>query len=220
MGVLSKACEPCKKKKVKCDEIRPICTRCRRASIECIASIKRLRFVNENPRMERSMAISKAQSHEFATVTKGPDIAFHSSRIWSSARLSHPPFWENAMPLTAFKDSMFMSYLLDKLFEGGYRGPYTDEHPCGGLPFDWVHELVETPQKARDKSWDALGAIVFGQAHKSYDVIKKALALYGVALSELRQKLSDQGDRHSDSTLACMTALYMYEVSSSFAVRH
>jgi len=58
------------------------------------------------------------------------------------------------------------------------------------LTADWVPELVNTPQKPRHKSWDALAAIVFGQAHNNDDVITNALRLYGQALSELRSQLS------------------------------
>ena len=85
------------------------------------------------------------------------------------------------------------------------------QSPCG-LPIEWTHELVGTPQKPRPKSWDALAAIVFGQANRSYDVIKNALELYGQALSEVRVQLSDVQNRHSHSTLASVTALYIYQV--------
>jgi hypothetical protein len=111
------------------------------------------------------------------------------------------------LPLTPFKDDIFVSYLYSKLFkrEG-------DENRCG-LSKGWVTELVETPQKPRYKSWDALAAIVFGQAHKSDEVIENAHVLYGHALSELRKKLSGSDDWRTDSILASMTALSIYEVS-------
>jgi len=133
---------------------------------------------------------------------------FHSSRVRQSQPLNLPPFLESTLPLTAFKDDIFISYLFSKLFEGSNGG----ENRCG-LPMDWIPELVKTPQKSRHKSWDALAAIVFGQAHKSYNVITNAFVLYGQALSELRDKLSNPDDRRTDSVLASMTALYVYEVS-------
>ena len=214
MGALSKGCGSCKRRKVKCDETRPNCTRCRNAGIECAGFARRLRFVDEKPRIRRSIAVSCIQSHEFSTIARSSNLEFHSSRINRPQSLSPATFLANTLPLTTFKDDIFTSYLLSKLFEGKYRCPSgaTEETQCG-LPADWVPELVNTPQKPRHKSWDALAAIVFGQAHNNDDVITNALSLYGQALSELRSQLSNPDNRHGDSTLASITALYMYEVS-------
>jgi len=215
MGALSKGCGSCKRRKVKCDKTNPQCTRCRTAGIECTGFTPRLRFVDENPRIRRSMEVSHAQSHEFSTIARSSHLVFHSSRIRQSRPLSDAPFLANTLPLTAFKDDIFISYILSKLFEGENRYPLNaaDESRCG-LPTDWILELVNTPQKPRHKSWDALAAIAFGQAHNSYDVITNALRLYGQALSELRNKLSNLDDQRSDSTLASITALYMCEVGN------
>ena len=56
---------------------------------------------------------------------------------------------------------------------------------------------------------------VFGQAHKRRDVITQGLVLYGEALSELRNKLSYPKDGETETVLASMTALYIYEVGRS-----
>lgn len=220
MGALSRGCGSCKRRKVKCDETHPTCTRCQIAGIECAGYVQRLRFVDERPRMRRSMAVAQAQSLEYSTVTNKPQAVFHSGRIPLYAPLDPALFSTNAMLLTAFKDDIFISYLLSKLFEGDDLYPLDDTRTakCGSLPKEWTPELVANALKPRHKSWDALAAIVFGQAHKSRDVITDALKLYGHALSELREKLSDAKDRQTDSTLASMTALYMYEVRDKFIV--
>lgn len=214
MGALSKGCGSCKRRKVKCDETRPKCARCRNASIECTGFAPRLRFVDENPRIQRSIAVSHTQTHEFSTVARSSPLAFHSSRMPRSQSLSPAPFLANPLPLTAFQDDIFISYLLSKLFEGKYRYPSNaaGKSRCG-LPTDWMPEMIKTPQNQRHKSWDALAAIVFGQAHNSYNVITNALRLYGQALSELRNQLSNPNHWRTDRTLASITALYMYEVS-------
>lgn len=213
MGALSKGCGACKKKKVKCDETRPKCTRCRNAGIECSGFAQRLRFVDETPRIQRSVAISQTQSHEFSTITRNLRLNFHSSRVPRSRLYSHGSLLASTLPLTAYKDDIFISYLVSKWFEGEHRYPLNaGEHRCG-LPIEWIPELVKTSRKPRHKSWDALAAIVFGQAHRSYDVTTDALRLYGQALSELRNQLSSPDDRRTDSTLASVTALGIYEVS-------
>jgi hypothetical protein len=122
----------------------------------------------------------------------------------------------NSLPLTAFKDDIFISYLLCRFFErdGPYLAHTTGQSSRCGLPADWIPELGS--EKPRYKSWDALATIVFGQAHQSYDVISLAFRLYGQALSELRSELSSSENRCTDSTLASITALYLYEVGYKF----
>lgn len=135
-------------------------------------------------------------------------------RIRRGQLRSPAPFLEDTSSLTAFKDDVFFSFLFLKVFGGdyGYSLDATWGSRCG-LPKDWIPELLKTPQEGRHKSWDALATLFFGQAHNSSHVITNAHRLYGQALSELHSKLSDPNDWCSDSTLASITALYMYEVS-------
>ncbi|KAH8589522.1 hypothetical protein B0O99DRAFT_636687 [Bisporella sp. PMI_857] len=215
MGALSKGCGSCKRRKVKCDDTRPNCTRCIAAGIKCAGFTQRLRFVDEEPRIRRSMAVSHAQSLELSTVTRRSQLVFHRGQIHRSQPPSPAPFSANTLPLTAFKDDIFMSYLVSKLF-GETRYPWNaaEETRCG-LPIAWITELVKTPQMLRYKSWDSLAAIIFGQAHKSANVITNARRLYGQALVEIRNQLSDPDDRRAESTLASITALSMYEIFAS-----
>ena len=214
MGALSRGCGSCKRRRIKCDETRPQCTRCRNSGIECTGYQRRLRFVDETPRIERSIAVAHAQSHEFATTTESSHIRYHSGRI-CSRHISSATVLPDTLPLTAFKGDILISYLYSKLFEAEYRYPSTAVGDRCGLPADWILELANTPQKPRYKSWDALAAIVFGQAHQCNDLIITALKLYGQALSELSYALSNTSDRVTDSTLASMTALYKYDVRST-----
>jgi hypothetical protein len=206
MGAHTNGCRSCKRKKIKCDNKRPKCNRCIKSGIECGGFGQRLRFVDEIARVRRSIAVSEAQSHQFL-VTRDSQTVFQSSRVRRFPPLSSP-LLPSTLPLTAFKDDIFTSYLYAKLFtqEEG------DENCCG-LPKGWVLELVKTPHRPHYKSWDALAAIVFGQAHKDHGVITDAILVYGQALSELREKLSNSDDWHTDSILASMTALSIYEVS-------
>lgn len=213
MGAISKGCWTCKRRKVKCDETHPKCTRCIVAGVQCAGFAPRLRFIHEEQRIRRHIATTQAQSHEFATRTSNHHLAFHSSRIRPPALVVPATLLSNTLPLTAFKDDIFISFLVFKFFEADTPRPlYALEQSSCGLPREWTHELVQTSQKLRPKSWDALAAIVFGQANRSVDVIKSAVGLYWQALSELRIQLSDSHRRHSHSTLASVTALYIYQV--------
>jgi hypothetical protein len=173
-----------------------------------------IEIVDEKPRIRRSMAVFYAQSHEYSTRIKSCRSVVQSSSISGSQPLSPTLSLKTTLSLTAFKDDLFMSYLFSKMFgrEYGYSLDSAGETRCG-FPADWISELVRTPQKPGQKSWDALAAIIFGQAHNDSFVITTAFTLYGQAPSELRIQLQDPDVRRTDSTLASITALYVYEVS-------
>lgn len=207
---MGKGCGTCKRRKVKCDETHPKCTRCHAAGIECTGFARRLRFVDENPRIKRKEGVIHAQSHEFSTKAGSGHLSSHSSKICSHQLLIPVPFLADSLPLTAFKDDISISFLVSKFFETEH--PHFAERYSCGLPIEWIYELIKTPQKPRLKSWDALATIVYGQANRSHDLIRSALGLYAQALSELRMQLSDPHIRQSHSVLASITALYMYQV--------
>ncbi len=208
MGALSNGCNSCKKRKVKCDETRPKCKRCLKAGIDCTGYTTRLRFVDENPRVRRGIRISRTQADKISTITESSPLALETSGLCRSLNPSPAPYGANTLSLTAFKDNIFISYLFHKLF-GQASGGYSCTPSQCGMPANW---LINTARNPRHKSWDALAALVFGQAHCNNNVKLNALALYGQALLELRERLSNPADRRSDSMVAIMTAFYMYEV--------
>jgi hypothetical protein len=170
--------------------------------------------VDEGPRIKRSIAVSLKKAQDVSTVTMAAPSVSHSSQIRQTQHIWHAPFFGSMLTLTAFKEEIFISYLLDKMFEKQCYQLGTTSEIRYGLPADWIPELIATPQKQRSKSWDALAAIVFGQTHKNFDAIAHAYRLYGQALTELRSELSYP----TGSTLMSMTALYKYEVSYKLAI--
>ncbi|PVH74919.1 hypothetical protein DL98DRAFT_575375 [Cadophora sp. DSE1049] len=171
----------------------------------------RLRFVNENPRIQRSMAICQAQLDNAAMSSGYPRRADSVKRLPLSQEIAWSLDISQSRPPIAFKDDIFMSFLASKLLgEGGVGN--SQHSPLCGLPTRW---LVRQRQADQNKAWSALAAIVFGQAHKSLDSTKNAYAMYGQALSNIRTEISVPGYLPSEDTLATMTALYMYEILAS-----
>ncbi|KFA79343.1 hypothetical protein S40288_03536 [Stachybotrys chartarum IBT 40288] len=216
MGALRKGCGTCKRRKVKCDNTQPRCTRCCNAGIECSGFAIRLRFVDERPRIQRSVEKSHAHVYESTPKALSLPLAIHAGqtrRFHPRITPSHPA---DALPLTAVKDNVFMSYLLFKLFETSDRNPMIGggETRCGVRP-DWTVALVKIGGILSQKSWAALAALVFGQAHSSRDATISARELYGQALSEFRHRLSRSDDQSAKDGLASLTALYMYEIAKS-----
>lgn len=82
-----------------------------------------------------------------------------------------------------------------------------------GITSDWTSVLVKKGKLVYQKSWLALAALIFGQAHNHRDATASAHELYGQALSAFRDGLSRSDDGLAADRLASLTALYMYEVS-------
>lgn len=66
----------------------PVCTRCSKAGIECGGFARRLRYVNETPRIRRSEAVSYAQADEILTITTTSPLMFRSGRVPQSQPLN------------------------------------------------------------------------------------------------------------------------------------
>jgi hypothetical protein len=213
MGALSKGCGTCKRRKVKCDDTHPQCTRCCKAGIKCSGFATRLRFVDERPRIQRSMEMAHAKSYESTPQTVSPLLLIHAGQSRRFHSHITPAYPANTLPLTAFRGDIFMSYLSFKVFESSDRYLIIDggETRCG-ITSDWTSALVKKSKMAYQKSWVALAALVFGQAHNHRDATASAHELYGQALSAFRHGLSRSDDRFAEDRLASLTALYMYEV--------
>ena len=116
MGARSKGCVTCKAKRVKCDEGRPTCNRCHKAGITCKGYP--LIIIDEKPRIDRVESIAKTQQHDLSTIQTSSQTMYHSSR---TIKLQYPErsgSMHAEINLTAFKDNIFISFLVNKMFEG------------------------------------------------------------------------------------------------------
>ncbi|KAH9207066.1 hypothetical protein DL95DRAFT_450493 [Leptodontidium sp. 2 PMI_412] len=194
MGALIKGCRNCENRKAKCDGELPSFTRCLNMGIDFVFHAQHLRFVNENPRIRRSVAVGQAQLEE-ASMRSKSGCRFNCSKPTPRSRMVDPySAVTKEIPLVAFKDNILMSFLAFKLLGRSREGDDCQYSLQCGLPTIW---LAKKPHENQHKSWHTLAAIVFGQAH---------------TLSDIRSELSTAERHLSDETLASMTALYMYEI--------
>lgn len=191
MNYQRSGCLNCKKRKVKCDRRPPGCIRCTRAGLTC-HGYPTLKFVDEKPRLERSMSIARIQQEDYV---KTRHQIVHSGRI---------PRISPVMPVTGFEDTIFISFLVGKVFKS------RPHYECGvtSMAVPWIEEMA----KSRHKALDALATMFFGRAKGLQDVITKAVKLYGEAVLDMQVDLS-KSNAESFQTLASVTALCMYEVS-------
>lgn len=197
----SNGCISCKTRHVKCDEQHPTCQRCEKAGMACKGYIQ-MTFIDEKPRLEHALAISRSQQEEHETRRKS-SLLFHThTKIQNQA-----PKVARELPLTAFRDPMIITFLMSKLFEG--RLPKA--HPQGGdVEKIWIQEAFRNSEPSH--TLYSLAYIVFGQAHQEEKVIEDSRKLYGRGLSDLRGWLGNKGRMGGFETLCCVTACCMYEV--------
>lgn len=169
-------------------------------------------FVNERPRIERACQTAKLQQRRMARLEQSSQQLFHRHQKKSvAATLAHG--LNGAVPLTAFKDNLFISFLVSRMFEG--RAPClfdygTDDGATSSSGW-WVAEMMKTPSKPLD----ALATTYFARSHGLHDAVTGGLKLYGEAILDLRDALLDANSVWGFETLAATTALCMLEVQST-----
>jgi len=197
MGARSKGgCISCKARHVKCDESQPTCQRCQKARIACKGYTPRYEFIDEKARVERAVAIASSQQDNFSALQSSAQVLYHTSQVPQQSQISLSAM---KMHLTAFKDTICLSYLVKKL----------REDRAGSAKSIWIEET----SRGSHNALNALATMVFGQAHRSRDTIMEARKSYGKALVDVRFALADASRYQTFDTLASVSALCMYEVS-------
>ena len=214
MGARGKGCEKCKSRRLKCDEATPACHRCQKAGLTCpgYESI----FLDETSRVKRA---AQAQQSNVSLWSHKQRYHAHKLRPNSSPQGLTFNAPTGNLSLIAFKNSITISFLATKMFEG--RSPYgINGRASNTLVVStegwWLYEMAKVPQK----SLDALAFMYFGRVHHSKEIETVALKSYGESLSKLRTDLINPGSVFTFETLAAMTALCFYEVRLSLPCHH
>ncbi|KAL5002768.1 hypothetical protein BDV10DRAFT_191152 [Aspergillus recurvatus] len=180
-----RGCNQCRKSKKKCDEAKPVCTRCARRGIECVgAGEKRYKFMEEGPAIARKSALTRQDSPEDRTEIVGriavnptDSVALLGQRLVAAVK------WETSL-----------RYNLAWAF-GGY--------------------LVLIPRRlgineALDAAVDALVT-----AHQTFaarkEITVSSLTKYSRALSALRRCLDSPLTASSSETLCAVSVLLLVQ---------
>ncbi|KAL4769975.1 hypothetical protein BDW60DRAFT_209606 [Aspergillus nidulans var. acristatus] len=180
-----RGCDQCRKSKKKCDEAKPVCTRCARRKIECVgAGEKRYKFMEEDPAVARKRVLTRQDE---------PGIRNEVVR-----RIAVNPIDSAALLgqrlVAAIKPQTDLRYNLAWAF-GGY--------------------LVRIPQRlgvneALDAAVDALVT-----AHQTFAACKEitvsSLTKYSRALSALRRCLDDPLTAGTSETLCAVSVLLLVQ---------
>ncbi|KAI0200260.1 hypothetical protein F4808DRAFT_430170 [Astrocystis sublimbata] len=189
----SKGCSTCRKRKKGCDRLRPKCTQCSTAGLECSGYQRDTVFINHT-QLTKSAPLPVVYRREPLP------IPGHPLRVIGDVVLP------NGLAQTAYTEK-YISMFLIKYLPGGRLVP-TD----GLGPYrDWIdiaHGLY-TSDKAIQFSLLSLGLFAAGES-------QHAIKSYGLALNNLRTTLSLPEKSQNDSLLATCQLMSLLEVFHGF----
>lgn len=195
MGARSDGCTSCKTRRVKCDEKKPTCQRCRSAGIQCRGYGSKFLFVDDTTRVRRKVKTRDRQQEQFSGFRNS---ANESWILGNETLLTTTPVRQPALT-GVMRETIYLSFLARKM---------SDETVADG-PILHVRQSSLVSHLAIY----ALAALVFGQAHQSDQIIVESRHVYGQALLGLQADIADPRKAMSFYTSESVAALCMYEVS-------
>ncbi|KAL2825195.1 hypothetical protein BDW59DRAFT_146587 [Aspergillus cavernicola] len=191
-GKLSPACGRCRSRRLKCDQKRPSCSQCIRARTECSGyrDLTAGRFFDQTEEVKRKISPSSLSSSS-------------SSPPSQKQKLSQPGALvrqQISAPLADHGTAFMMSRYLTR---DGLRGPMETFLP----------NILNTPSgRAVTASIKAVGLSALSNIHNSPKLMLTARQEYITALAETNAALSNPMQSTSDSTLAAVAFLGIYEI--------
>ncbi|KAF2496090.1 hypothetical protein BU16DRAFT_366807 [Lophium mytilinum] len=167
---LSKGCHTCKKRKIKCDESKPICQRCQTSGYVCAGYAHPPHFVHASTVPFTSM-------EDDVTTPKKPKDSTSATPVTVVPRMRTPA--PNELSLVAFKADFCLSFLFDNFVWRTYGTPWLQTAAAGKL------------DSLALEACQALSWAHFGVTHHQRDILVEGSVRYGNALKGLIPGLSD-----------------------------
>ncbi|KAH8807960.1 hypothetical protein F5884DRAFT_833615 [Xylogone sp. PMI_703] len=209
----SKGCITCRQRKVKCDEGRPTCNRCKNGYFICLGYARPVVFVDEGSIPQKSRVRRRAPTQTISSSDSTIGVLSKAvTQVENSVETVLPtsqilPF-NQILNLNAFKDNILISHLLKNLFV-----EYTDSTlPPGNA--SWISQIIQTPDNTSTSyvSALALAAAFFGQVQKEKVVLEQGTQKYGRALRQLNSDLQDSERAVTYFTMTSALLLSLYEL--------
>ncbi|KAF2816878.1 uncharacterized protein BDZ99DRAFT_3630 [Mytilinidion resinicola] len=192
VGGRSKGCSNCRRRRVKCDERRPICVRCERIGISC-TGVKETAFIDTNIR--------------FQFDGRGKDLVLPSRKTannnFQAPELGIPI--SRTLSYSAVQDDFCILYTRDQILRGG---------PIE-LASELVQEMIPSQQTKYSRILESavmgLSMSFFGSQHRDSRLAHLGSLKYGAALKGLNDVLLDPECFMSDHVLLTVVTMIMYE---------
>lgn len=241
--ISSKNCHTCRKRRVKCDTKRPVCTQCEKSKYECLGYDRILRIeshgvgLGTQPGLQTLVKIGQSNSYPVNAPTRTHDTTSTRGRIKGRKKGRSPQTVDNSTSSATdstttaeAKDSRLElshfqpSYLLQPNLE-----PFTDNVTFSYFfdAYSWIniHSILlqDTPmrqilaQQSDELCYDSLRALaygIFGRDHQLDGLKRTARRIYGKTLQQLQSTLMT-ASKHELATL-----IKPISIMGSYAVRY
>ncbi|KAK0669044.1 hypothetical protein QBC41DRAFT_320519 [Cercophora samala] len=201
-GVVSKGCQRCRRRKIKCDQQKPECTRCHKSGLPCpgYRDLNEVIFRDESIRIIR--IVRKGGREQNAPVLPGSD---------PSAACSLSPSAANALPasLTNAASEVGANFFFAKYVF------HQDLFSTSSCYQDWLatayhhHDRRFAPLRA---AIEAAGLAGLSNIHPSPQLSIQSKQQYRDALTAVKEALSNPSRAADDATLMAVILLGLYEM--------
>ncbi|KAL2833716.1 hypothetical protein BDW59DRAFT_179436 [Aspergillus cavernicola] len=213
----SKGCTTCRKRKIGCDQQKPVCARCTRSKRVCGGYEKERVFVLVQP-----AAGPGGKTHTFLTPGPGPAVSLQGIATAITTKnkeleleLEPHPFTETSVAYTIMHRRIECHNLVQAFLLNCFPS-YHDHHSSSSSSpssHSWIPLLSSLPTKveALTISSAAVAASALGHMFHDRTLVKQSLKYYTRGLHQLQRALRDPSLMRDDGTLAACMALSLYE---------
>ncbi|KAF1842609.1 uncharacterized protein K460DRAFT_370581 [Cucurbitaria berberidis CBS 394.84] len=195
VGGRSKGCSHCRRRRIKCDENRPICRRCQGSGLQC-----------DGPRDTAFIEGTIVRSRR----SQNPAIAWVRRDIEEQNRAVQT-ILQSTVPLKQNEHEVYICYTRKHLLPGGPLDV--------GLQDLQLADITTTSRKTTDsvkgpvfnQAMLSFAAVFFGAQHKQTRILTQGYAMHGAALKQLNFTLSDSSCYIRDEVIVSVIALAMLE---------
>lgn len=184
---------------MKCDEAKPACERCKKATYKCAGYDQPWLDAAPYERQAHQRFLVRDQIYHARHNPFLPKDAFLAQGFLPPARVAQ------GLNLSAFREDICRSFVFHRL--------------CAGENFSkaiswWLNPAprVDVQSRTLVSASKAMTAAFFGCIHQQPKIVMEGQKFYGEALSNLKTDLSHEVKAYSFETLGATMALNMYEV--------
>ncbi|EHK44467.1 hypothetical protein TRIATDRAFT_223877 [Trichoderma atroviride IMI 206040] len=245
--VSSKSCHTCRKRRVKCDTKKPVCTQCEKSKYECLGYDRILRIESHGvgfgtqPGRQTLIKIGQSNSYPVNAPTRTHDTSSPRGRTKGRKDRSHQTFGNcthSATDLTTTaeaKDSRLeLSHSQPSFLVQPNLEPFTDNVTFSYFfdAYSWIniHSILlqDTPmrqilaQQSDELCYDSLRALaygIFGRDHQLDGLRRAARRIYGKALRQLQSTLMTASKHELAALIKPISIMGSYALANALVQR-
>ncbi|ORY13038.1 hypothetical protein BCR34DRAFT_562645 [Clohesyomyces aquaticus] len=203
-GLVSKGCQRCRQRKIKCDQRRPGCMRCEKSKKEC-PGFRNLADVVFRDESSRLIQKTLARDSEGQLEQSVPIAILTTTPVYP--KNLDPHMWPTGI-------SPGLSQPINEIGAHFFFANYTcDEPPLSKEYITWLMQMYTEGNNnyALRASVEAAGMAGLSNIFDAPDIASKSKEHYGRALAATNRALSNPVEASTDMTLAAVTFLGLFE---------